>query len=72
MTKKEAFAKAEEEYRQARATTYMAFKEYSAAKAIWESAQRMEQATMRNYYSYVKPTKLTIDYEQYLDKVGLK
>jgi hypothetical protein len=72
MTRKEAFAKAEEEYRQARANTLMLFKEYSAAKAAWNDAQGVEDRAMRAYYHFVKPTPEAIKYEQYLNKIGLK
>lgn len=72
MTKKEAFAKAEEEYRQARANTLMLFKEYSAALNAWKLAQDLETNAMRKYYGFVKPTTELLKYEAYLDRLGLK
>lgn len=72
MTKKEAFAQAEEEYRQARATTLALYKELALLKEIYAFAQKDEEKAMRNYYAFVKPTMEALKYERYLDGIGLK
>ena len=72
ITKKEAFAQAEDEYRQARANSYIIYKELCHLKDIYARAQQDEQAAMRNYYHYIKPTTEALKYEKYLDEIGLR
>lgn len=72
MTKKEAFAKAEEEYRQARSNTVMLRKELSAIKAAVKDAETAEWDASVKYYSYVKPTTEAMKYMDYLVECGLK
>lgn len=72
MTKKEAFAQAEDQYRQARANSYIIYKELCHLKDIYAMAQKDEQDAMRNYYAYVKPTTEVLKYHKYLDEVGLR
>lgn len=72
MTRKEAFAKAEEEYRQARANTFFAYKELQEAKVMYAAAQKAEAEASHLFFSFTKPTRAAVQYIEELNKQGLK
>lgn len=71
-TKKEAFAQAEEEYRQARANSYQAWKEYLEAKKFYIETTEYENKARMKYFAFVKPSNEALKYLEELDEIGLK
>lgn len=71
MTRKEAFEKAEKEYRQAILEVKLASKELSAVKSMHKSALEKENAAWLAYARFVGVNKVTDDYIQHITKLGL-